>query len=428
MLKHLSSLDAPFDEPRADDAPLRILLASYRSHPHVGGQGVYIRHLSAALSALGHKVDVASGPPYPDLAPGIGLVKLPSLDLFESGNALHALRSKHFASWSDLSEWLSHNSGAFGEPYAFGRRLLRFVRNNPGRYDVLHDNQTLARALLKLRHTLPVIATLHHPISIDLRLALQSERRWWMRALIKRWHHFVPMQAKVARNLGTILTVSEASKNAAVRDFGVRPQNFHVVPNGVDHTIFHPRTTVKRQDNLIVTTASADTPLKGLSTLIDAFALIADDYPELKLQVIGRLRPGPTSKAIARAGLDGRIYFKGGLSQDEIAQSFCAATIAVSPSLYEGFGMPASEAMACATPVIVSDGGALPEVAGDAGLIVPRGNARALADAMIWLLDNPAERTKLGLAGHSRAVELFSWERHAREAVALYRQAIHAHH
>jgi len=429
MLKHLSN-SADARSVAGDDVPLRILLASYRSHPHVGGQGVYVRHLSKALLELGHSVDVASGPPYPELAPGVGLVKLPSLDLFSEDNALAAIRSKHFASWSDVYEWLSHNSGAFGEPYAFGRRLRRFVDNNPGRYDVIHDNQTLARALLKIRKTVPVVTTLHHPISIDLKLALQSEKRWWMRMLIRRWHRFVRMQAQVARKLDPILTVSEASKNAAMRDFGVPSQSFHVVPNGVDQTIFKPDLDIRRDENMIVTTASADTPLKGLPVLIKAFAQIATDFPKLRLVVIGRLRNGPTKDAIAAAGLSDRIEFRGGISQEEIARLFCQAAIMVSPSLFEGFGMPAAEAMACAAPVIVSTGGALPEVAGEAGLITPKGDASALAAAMADLLLNPAKRNAIGEASLARAREVFSWPRHAKGAVALYRKALetHAHH
>ncbi len=427
MLKHLSER-AGSSHLTSGDAPLRILLASYRSHPHVGGQGVYVHHLSKALIDLGHSVDVASGPPYPDLAPGIGLVKLPSLDLFAEDNAFSAIRSRHFSSWSDVSEWLSHNSGAFGEPYAFGRRLRRFIKNNPGRYDVVHDNQTLARALLKIRKTVPVVTTLHHPISIDLKLALQSEKRWWMRALIRRWHRFVGMQAKVAQKLDPILTVSEASKYAAMRDFGVPARSFHVVPNGVDQDIFAPQADVVREDNLIVTTASADTPLKGLPVLIKAFARIANEYPKLRLVVIGRLRNGPTKEAIEAAGLESRITFCGGISQDEIAKLFCKATIMVSPSLFEGFGMPAAEAMACAAPVIVSTGGALPEVAGDAGIITPKGDAEALAKAIMYLLENPGKRVELGQAALMRARTVFLWSEHAAGAVALYRLALHAYH
>ncbi len=423
MLKHLSER-AGASQLTTGEVPLRILLASYRSHPHVGGQGVYVRHLSKALVDLGHNVDVASGPPYPDLAPGIGLVKLPSLDLFAEDNALSALRSKHFSSWSDVSEWLAHNSGAFGEPYAFGRRLRRFIRNNPGRYDVIHDNQTLARALLKIRKTVPVVTTLHHPISIDLKLALQSEKRWWMRTLIRRWHRFVKMQARVARKLDPILTVSKASRQAAMRDFGVPERAFHIIPNGVDQSIFAPQDGVVREDNMLVTTASADTPLKGLPVLIKAFAQIADAYPKLRLTVIGRLRNGPTKDAIEAAGLKNRITFRGGIEQEEIASLFCQATIMISPSLFEGFGMPAAEAMACGAPVIVSTGGALPEVAGDAALITPKGDATALAAAITQLLENPKMRDELGQAARIRARDVFSWPEHAAGAVALYRQAI----
>ena len=408
--------------------PLRILLSGYRSHPFVGGQGIYIRFLSAALLDLGHKVDVISGPPYPELDPRAGLIKLPSLDLFSKDNALAALRWRHWRTWSDLSEWLSHNSGAFGEPYAFGRRLRKFIKAHGHNYDVLHDNQTLADSLLDIKKTLPVIATLHHPISIDLRLALQSETRWWMRALIRRWHKFLTMQAKTARKLPFILTVSEASKNAALKDFGGRPEQYHVVPNGVDQKIFTHDPSIARQPNLLVATASADTPLKGLPVLIEAFAQLADTHPELQLKIIGRLREGPTSETIKRHGLQKRIIFQSNLEPAQIADLFRQATIALSASLFEGFGLPAAEAMACGAPVIVSDGGALPEVVADAGIIVPKGDAGAMARAIAKLLADPEQQKFLGEAAAHRAKTIFSWQRHAGAALDLYTKAIHAHH
>jgi len=408
--------------------PLRILLSGYRSHPHVGGQGIYLRFLSTALLDLGHQVDVISGPPYPDLDPRAGLIKLPSLDLFAEDNALSALRWKHWRTWSDLSEWLSHNSGAFGEPYAFGRRLRKFIKANHHNYDVLHDNQTLADSLLNIRKTLPVIATLHHPISIDLRLALQSEKRWWMRALIRRWHKFLAMQARTARKLPFILTVSEASKRAALEDFGGRLEQYHVVPNGVDQQIFFVDPHVKRKKNLLVATASADTPLKGLPVLIDAFAQLAAEHPNLELKIIGRLRDGPTKNAIAKHGIEQRISFQSGLEPSQIADLFRQATIALSASLFEGFGLPAAEAMACGAPVIVSDGGALPEVAANAGIIVPKGDATAMAQAIADLLADAEQQANLSKAAALRAKTVFSWQRHAEASLKLYAQAIHAHH
>lgn len=410
------------------DEPLRILISGYRSHPYVGGQGVYIRHLSQALQDIGHKVDVISGPPYPQLDAGIGLIKLPSLDLFAEDNAFKALRLHNLRSWSDLAEWLSHNSGAFGEPYAFGRRLERYLRSHDNQYDVLHDNQTLAKGLLKIGKRMPVVATLHHPISIDLRTALESEKRWWMRALIRRWHHFLRMQARTARKLPFILTVSEASKQLALADFGGQAGQYTVAPNGIDQAIFHPDTQVKRDENLLVTTASADTPMKGLPVLIDAFAELAPNFPDLRLLVIGRLRKGPTSDRIAAHGLADRIEFRGPLEQSQIADLFCRCTMAISPSMFEGFGLPAAEAMGCGAPVIVSDGGALPEVVGDAGVVVPRGDAGALACAISRLMDYKEQRERLGRVAAERARRTFSWTVHAQAAVHLYRKAIHAHY
>jgi glycosyltransferase involved in cell wall biosynthesis len=414
-----------------DPGPLRVLVASYRSHPHVGGQGVYVRELTRALADLGHSVTVASGPPSPDLDPRVALVELPSLDLFTEKNALKALKPHHLRSWADISEYLSHNTGAFGEMHAFGRRLRRFLRANRGRFDVVHDNQSLASALPRIRRDgVPVVATLHHPITRDLAAAMGQTRGWLGRVFLRRWHAFLEMQARTARRLPYILCVSQAARRAAMEDFRLDGACLYVAHNGVDHTVFHPDPSVVREPGLIVSAASADTPLKGLDVLIHAFARVAEAAPDARLKVIGRLRDGPAKQALTAHGLQSRVEFFSGLSAPQVADLYRRAELCVSPSLFEGFGLPAAEAMACGAPVIATDGGALPEVVGEAGMIVPAGDDAALGWAIAALLDDPLERERMAAEGLERA-RAFSWPAHAAAALILYRRAIaetRAHH
>ncbi|MGF1463440.1 MAG: glycosyltransferase family 4 protein [Maricaulaceae bacterium] len=404
---------------------VRVLLATYRGHPHVGGQGVYVRELARALMAAGARVEVASGPPYPTLDPDITLHRLPSLDLFSAANAFTALRPVHLRSWADLSEWLAHNSGAFGELYAFGRRLRRFLARRTGRYDVVHDNQTLADGLWTIhRHIVPVVGTLHHPITIDRDLALASAERGVDRVLIRRWHRFLGMQARNARRLPYQLAVSQAARRAYADAFGLSAQSIAWAWNGVDAEVFAPHAAPTREAGLIVSAASADTPIKGLAVLIHAFAQVSATHPDARLVVIGRLREGPAQRALEAAGLCDRVRFVHGLSQAEIAKLYAEAAIVVCPSLFEGFGFPAAEAMASGAAVIASDGGALPEVVGEAGVITRAGDVEGLACAIGDLLHDPDRRSALGSAARARARAQFSWSAHAQAAGRLYARAL----
>lgn len=404
--------------------PLRVLVTGYRSHPHVGGQGVYIRELTTALKGLGHQVSVASGPPYPLLDPGIELIELPSLDLFAEDNAFLALRARHLKSWADMSEWLAHNSGAFGELYAFARRLDRFLAREAHRFDVIHDNQTLATPFLRIARRLPVVTTIHHPIAIDRDYALAAGRKWWERALTRRWYRFVGMQAKTARGLDRLLAVSHAARDTHAERYGVFPDRVRVAWNGIDHEVFHPDPSVPREPGLIVTTASADVPIKGLDVLIGALARVAAARPRARLHIVGQLRDGPAKRALAAHGLSGRVSTSSDLTRSEIADLYRRAHIVACPARFEGFGFPAAEAMACGAAVVSSDGGALAEVVGDAGLVSPAGDAAAMANNLARLLDDPAAAAHLGERAAGRARAEFNWPAHALAASRLYAEAL----
>ena len=407
-------------------SPLRVLVSSYRSNPFTGGQGIYVRALSRALRDEGCEVTVVSGPPYPELDECVALERLPSLDLFAETNALLALRWAHLTNKADRLEWLAHNTGAFAEMFSFAWRLNAFVRQNRRRFDVVHDNQTLAPAMVEVDKVLPVVTTLHHPIAIDRDFAIAGAGVWWRRMLAARWHDFVKTQGRAARRLPRFLAVSEASRDSYAARCGVDPERVSVSLNGVDHATFSPDPAVQREGDHIVTLASADVPIKGLDVLIDALALLKGRGVEPRLTVIGSLRDGPARRALERTGLIDQVKFVSGLSNDELVDLYRRAGVFVSASRFEGFGLPTAEAMATGAPVIVSDGGALPEVAGDAGLVVPAADPHALADALERVLGDDVLRASMGAACLNRAQIEFRWDKHARAALALYHEVLEA--
>ena len=407
-------------------APLRIAILGYRSDSKVGGQGVYIDYLSQALSEAGAHVDVISGPPYPELSGDIRLLKIPSLDLYaQPHNGHYSLRPRHLLSKTDTCEYFGHLSGKFVEPYVFGERVYRFLKQRAHHYDVVLDNQTLASGMLRIQSGLglPLVTMIHHPVTQDRRLALEAAETWRQRWSIKRWYAFHHMQIRVARRLKVMTCPSEAAKRDIVEAFGVDPDRLHPIPLGVDQSAFRPKPQIPRAKNRIISTASADTPLKGLPVLLKAYRQLLDNHPDLELVVIGKLRDGLARRMLGELGLEHCVQFKSGLTRRELAEEFCRATIAVTPSLYEGFGLPAAEAMSCGTPVIVTDGGALPEVAGDAGIVVPRGDADALAASIARLLDHADNRLSVGEACLMRARTEFDWRQIAPRYLSLMEEA-----
>lgn len=407
-------------------SPLRICLLGYRSHPFCGGQGVYIKYLSKALVEAGHSVDVISGAPYPHLDPRVKLIKMPSLNLYEIENRFSALRWRDLKSYTNLFEWFSTISGGFPEPYTFGRRVAKYLAEHGKNYDLVHDNQSLCFGLLDLQKMgIPTVATIHHPITRDLQLALDAEVEWGIRLLIRRWHSFLGMQKKVARKLKHIVTVSEVSRGDIANAFGVDKQKISLVYNGIDTQEFAPVAGIERKPYRLMTTASADQPLKGLRYLLEAIGSLKSEYPELSLLVVGKLKEdGPTEKLIKRLGLETTITFVSGIETRELVEYYAEASIAVVPSLYEGFGLPAGEAMACAVPVVSTDGGALPEVVGDAGIQVPTGDHWALRKAIAELLESPEKRRHFGQLGRERILEKFCWNVAAKQMTSYYHQVL----
>ena len=324
---------------------------------------------------------------------------------------------------TNIIEWTSKLTGGFAEPYTFGRRAVKYLRDHGGEYDLVHDNQSLSYGMLELqRMGLPLVTTVHHPITSDLRIALNAARNPWERLLIRRWHSFLNMQKKVVKQLHNVVTVSDCSRQDIARDFGLQPAGIGLVHNGVDTEVFRPLPGTERRPQRLMATCSADAPLKGTRFLIRAYARLLRKYPDLELLLVSKPLPGgKTEKLVRKLGLQDRIQFVNGISTAQMVQYYAEATLAVVPSVYEGFGLPAGEAMACGVPVVSTDGGALPEVVGDAGVIVPAKDVDAMVAVIDKLLQDPARRGQLGEAGRRRIDEKFCWQVCAREMTDYYR-------
>ncbi|MFG2473576.1 glycosyltransferase family 4 protein [Streptomyces fagopyri] len=412
------------------DGPLRIALLTYKGNPFCGGQGVYVRHLSRELARLGHRVEVIGSQPYPVLdegLPGLSLTELPSLDLYRQPDPFRTPAREEFRDWIDAVEVGTMWTGGFPEPLTFSLRARRHLRARQGAFDVVHDNQTLGYGLLGDVGA-PLVTTIHHPITVDRRLELDAAEGRRRRASVRRWYAFTRMQKRVARRLPSVLTVSGTSRQEIVDHLGVTRDRIHVVHIGADTDLFSPDPAVPQVPGRIVTTSSADVPLKGLVHLVEALAKVRTEHSGAHLVVVGkRAEDGPVAQAIERYGLEHAVEFVKGISDAELVDLVRSAEVACVPSLYEGFSLPAAEAMATGTPLVATTGGAIPEVAGPDGetcLAVPPGDAGALAAGLSRLLGDPELRARLGSAGRARVLERFTWARAAQGTVAHYREAI----
>jgi glycosyltransferase involved in cell wall biosynthesis len=415
----------PPPEGPAPDWPLRVALLAYRGNPRSGGQGVYVHYLSRELTALGHRVTVFSGPPYPELVPSVELVRVPSLDLYREPDPFRRPALGEFRDLIDVAEYALMCSAGFPEPLTFSLRAWRELRGRGHEFDVVHDNQCLGYGILGLaRAGLPLVATLHHPITVDRALDLAQAPTPARRATLRRWYGFVRMQKRVVPRLPRILTVSESSARDICEQMGARPEQLAVVPVGVDTALFRPLEGVARVPGRLMTTASADVPLKGLVPLLEAVAKVRTERP-VELVVVGPPRPdGPLRATVERLGLEGAVTVAGAVDSMRMVELYAEAEVAVVPSLYEGFSLPAVEAMACGVPVVTTTGGALPEVVGrdgETGLLVPPGDPGALAAAVLRALDDADLRRRLGQAGRARVHERFSWRATALGTVEQYR-------
>ncbi|SDD03688.1 glycosyltransferase family 4 protein [Nocardioides lianchengensis] len=406
---------------------MRVALLSYRSQPHTGGQGIYLRHLSRELANLGHRVEVFSGQPYPELDhPDVTLTKVPSLDLYRQPDPFRVPKLREFRDLIDVEEFATMCTAGFPEPKTFSTRVARVLADRVDDFDIVHDNQVLGYGMLDIEKLgLPLITTLHHPITFDRRIDISQTRNPWRKLTLSRWYGFLRMQARVARKARKIMTPSETSKRDIAKDFGVDPARMQVILLGVDDGFVPP--TKPRIKGRILAMASADAPMKGIATLLEAFAKLRTER-DIELVLVTKPRPGGrTERLIGELAIGDSVRFVHGITDAQLVELMGSAELACVPSLYEGFSLPTAELMACATPLVVSRAGAIPEVVGPDGLcadLVTAGDVGELAAAVGALLDDPERRERYGAAGRKRVEELFSWRAVAATVAAAYQEVI----
>lgn len=419
-------MSSPFDP----NGPLRIAYLTYRGKPHVGGQGVYTRHLTKALADLGHHVEVFGGQPYPILDSRIPLHKLPSLDIFNDQYPGRFPAYWEIKDWPSFVETAQFLKGTFGEPRAFSIRAYNELSKRVNDFDLVHDNQCLGYGILKIEKKIPTIVTLHHPITKDRKLEMEHTKTWFKRRAISRWYSFVNMQGKVASKMPRVVVVSENSIADIHTDMKVSLDRMKLVPVGVDPDLFTPLPHIARKPGHLITTASADVALKGLSYLLEALATIRTER-DVHLTIIGRPREGANADLIRKLGLTDCITHVSGVSDERIVELYAESELAVVPSLYEGFSLPAIEAMSTGICLVATTGGALPEVTGadnDTVLSCPAGDAEALAASIRRGLNDAELRNRIGAAGRTRVVERWSWKHCAQLTVDQYREVLSMPH
>jgi MMP alpha-(1->4)-mannosyltransferase len=419
----------------SDRRPLRICFAAYRGNMSCGGQGIYLWFLARELARLGHRIDVLVGPPYPDPMPFARSVEpLPDEQFwgkwFLRDRRGLLPRPKPLRVFQPLSfyELAASRMGFLPEPFAFSVRVFRALaaRLRAGeRFDVVHDVQCLGYGLLGVRALgLPVVSTVHHPLSVDRRASFARDRSL-REALGTMEFYPVGMQAFVARRVDRLITSSEASRGQIERDFRVPRARLRMLGNGLDTELFRPDPEVRRADDEILCVARASDPNKGVRTLIAALGRL----PGLRLTLVDDASAGNEARRWAReAGCADRLQLTGRVTSGALVGLYRRAMLVVVPSRYEGFGLPAAEAMACGTPVVAAASGALPEVVrtGGGGILVPPENPEALAKAIAALAEQPEARRALAARAPGRIEAAYSWTRVAARTAEVYTELAEA--
>ncbi len=409
---------------------MRICLLTYRGNMYCGGQGIYIYYLAKALNNLGHEVHVMAGPPYPSVPDGVRLHKIDGLNLYETNGLSSLGHPLQLFRPLNLYEVVGTRLGMFPEICTFSIRAYMRLRSlvSKERFDIIHDNQTLGYGMLMAKGLgVPVVATIHHPIFIDMKADLAQAKRLVSKFRRTLFYSFLIMQHIVAKRMDKIITVSQVSAEDTMRVFKLPEHKVRVVPNGIDTAIFKNSNHTDKEPNSIVMVGNTEDRKKGVVFLLKAIQLLKDDV-NVKLSIVDRhgdyTKYAP--KLVAEHGLQDRVAFTGRLSVDELVRRYSVSEIAVTASVYEGFGLPCAEAMSCGTPVIATRAGALPEIIGSdgAGILVPPADPAALAEAIKRLLGDESLRQRMGKAARKRIEESFSWEVAARKTVEVYKEVI----
>lgn len=412
---------------------MRICLLSYRGNPYCGGQGVYLYYLSKALAERGHRVTVITGPPYPLPISWAKVIQIPDQNFINKpGRAAIPLQNPlSVFKPLDLGELLLSRLGNNPEMLFFSLRAYRKIRamiDGGEHFDIVHDNQSLGYGLLLIRRLgIPVVSTVHHPLQVDRKQDLGQMPELFKR--IKRALYYpLFMQKFAAKRLDRIITVSKTSKNLISDWYGIEPERIDEIPNGVDLSFFRRLPEIEKIPGRIVFVGSSEDRKKGILYLLRGLKRLKEKNAHLVI-VDGRLRPDRVyaKTLVQKMGLKSRVTFLEKISGEQLVLEYNKAEIAAVPSLFEGFGLPALEAMACGSALVATRAGGLIEVVGEgrdaAGILVEPGDDRALADSISRLLSDAALRQKLGEKGRSRAEKGFGWDKVAEQVERVYIKA-----
>ena len=413
---------------------MKICFIMYQGNMYSGGQGIYLYYLTRELARLGHEVHVIAGPPYPTLDERVIGHNLETHSYWsyhhEKQNFLFERNPLTHFHPVNFYEFVSTRIALSSLLLTFSVRAWLKLRelSREQRFDIVHDNQTLSYGI-SLMQTLgvPVVATIHHPLTIDLQNALRQARSLYEMVRRTLWSPWV-MQQIVARRLPRTIVVSHTSRLAVEQAFALDPARMRVVHNGIDTDRFRPLPEIERQEGVLLYVGNSEDRNKGAQFLMDALHLLQDDRRDYQLILVdhekARLKLVP--RLVQEYGLWSRVHFTGRVSTEQLVRLYNQATLVVSPSLYEGFGLPAAEAMACETPVIATTGGAFPEVIdhGETGWLVPPGDAGALAEGIRLLMDDGGLRERLGRAGRQSILQRFSWRKAAEQTLAVYEELV----
>jgi glycosyltransferase involved in cell wall biosynthesis len=406
---------------------MRICLLCYRANPYCGGQGIYLKYVAEELARQGHDVHAIVGPPWPLPMKGVTVHRLENRQYFIKKGLEIVDTQNPFDIFSPLNayEYVSTRLNSFSEINAFSIRAFLYLKNISRKiqFDIIHDNQCLGYGLLLMKSLgIPVIATIHHPLSIDLENVIERGASFMSKAKAVMFYPIV-MQKIVSKRLDHIITVSEDSKLMNNKHFGVPLEKQTVAYNGLDRTIFRPLVGVKRKKGKILFVGNVEDGKKGFAYAVKALPLVTHD---VSLTVVdgGAPHHQKTDLLLKNLGIGHKVHFTGKITEDELVRHYNEAQLVLVPSTYEGFGFPAAEAMSCGAPVIASDGGALPEVLGDAGIVVPCRDHRALADAINRALADKKMLVRMSKEGIVRVKEHFTWEKAVHTMVEVYEKNI----
>jgi glycosyltransferase involved in cell wall biosynthesis len=402
------------------EIPLRIICPTYWYPQHANDtQATYVHDINRHLVRRGHSVTVVTpgdrSLARSDMFDGVKIVRFP-LELPPDLTYGRVAQSR--VSWLGKFARVVVMAHYMEAQY---RAILTEVRENGG--DVIHAHWAIptgpAAVLAAGKLQLPSVITMHGgDVYVNPEQGYDFPTRWYVRPAL-RW---------TLRHAGALTAITEDCRQHALRA-GAPAEHIRLVFNGTDLRRFSPEDHGSHGDsrfgsNMIFACRQLF-PRKGIRFLLEAAAALKPQFPDLKIVLAGDGFERPELVRLAsELGIASDVTFLGWVPNADLPQYYRAAAVSVIPSLEEGFGIPAAEAMGCEVAVVASDAGGLPEVVenGVTGLVVPRGDANALAQAIGSLLADPQRRRSMGQAGRARALRLFDWDRSAEQFEEIYRE------